>query len=155
MSSARAQANHKLYLAKIQLDAWRQAQAAQQAAAATLDQAFLPAVRDHLLGAYGWFLLAVSGVEQLPGKPPRTCDELPTVSVGKAVPGEIREFMQLEADGWLAVLLAEQDESVPAGRIPGNLAITPADLPGAELAGQWIDQLEALFQRMGDSLDEY
>jgi len=154
MSSARAQANQKLYLAKIQLAAWQRALAAREVAAATLTQAFLPAVRQHLLGAYGWFLLAVSGQEQLPGEPPRCCAELPAIAAGMAVPGEIREFEQLETSGWLAALLAEPDEAVQQARTRDNLASAAPVLPAVEDAGQWIDQLEAVFQRMSDSLDE-
>lgn len=155
MSSARAQANHKLYLARIQLAAWQQALAAEQIAANTLNQAFLPAVREHLLGAYGWFLLAVSGQNQLPEHPPRNCSELPPVAEGQAVSGEIQEFRQLETTGWLAELLREPGDVGLAARSQGNLASAGPGLPGPELAGQWTDHLETLFGRMSDSLDEY
>lgn len=155
MSTARAQANHKLYLAKIQLAAWREAVAAREIAAATLTQAFLPALREHALAAYGWFLLEVSGAEPESGRPPRSCGELPAVAAGKAVPGEIREFQRMESDGWLAALLAEGDTPTAAARSARNLAAAAPELPGLEQAGQWINELEAIFQRMGDSLDEY
>jgi len=155
MSSARAQANHKLYLAKIQLVAWRQAVAAQDIPATVLAQAFMPAARSHLVEAYGWFLLAVSGLDQLPGKPPARCGDLPDVATGKAVPGEIREFEQLEQEGWLAQLLAEPDEALQSTRAPGNLAIAPPVSADCDSVQQWVDRLEALFGRMSDSLDEY
>ena len=155
MSSARSQANHKLYLAKIQFDAWRQALAAQQVAATTLNQAFLPAVREHLRGAYGWFLLAVSGLEDTGSRPPRQCADLPPVPEGKAVPGEIREFRQLEASGWLADLLGDPSVVADTARSAGNLASAVSGVPDTAQAAAWIDQLEALFSRMSDSLDEY
>jgi len=155
MSSARAQANHKLYLAKIQLAGWQRASEAHDIPAVTLAQAFLPAVRAHLLDAYGWFLLAVSGAEQFPDNLPRRCAELPGTAVGKAVPGEIREFALLENEGWLAGLLQPPDEAVRATRAPGNLAVAAPAGPDCDQAQHWINQLEALFDRMSDSLDEY
>ena len=156
MSSARAQANHKLYLAKILLANWQQAVAVQDIPVATLTQAFLPGVKEHLIGAYGWFLLELTGAEQLSGKPPRGCAGLPGIAAGKAVPPEMREFQQLEATGWLAALLAEQDlPALGGGRARGNLAVASVDMAGSEQAQQWAQLLEALFDRMSDSLDEY
>jgi hypothetical protein len=155
MNSSRALANHGLYLAKIQLSGWRHALAAQDIPVVTLTQAYLPAVREHLLAAYGWFLLEVSGTEQLGGKPPRGCAGLPGIAAGRAVPGEIREFQQLESEGWLAELLSEGDVSVRAASIQGNLAVAAPELASCEQVQQWINNLEALFDRMSDSLDEY
>ncbi len=155
MSSSRAQANHRLYLAKIQLSAWRRELAAQDIPAITLGQAFQPAVREHLLDAYGWYLLAVTGMEADPAALPRSCAELPPVAEGKAVPGEIREFQQLERDGWLAELLSPLAPQAGAASSSFNLASTAPVLPDTERAGEWIQRLETLFDRMGDSLDEY
>lgn len=155
MSSARARANHHLYLAKIVQTGWREALAAQAVPAQTLAQAYLPGVTEHLLRSYGWFLLEVTGAEQVPGTPPRSCGELPAVPPGKAVPGEIREFRQLERAGWLAELLAERDVVPGVARTPGNLVAAPADLPDLEQAANWTAELEALFARMRESLDEY
>ncbi|RLA49405.1 MAG: hypothetical protein DRR04_00485 [Gammaproteobacteria bacterium] len=155
MSSARARANHGLYLAKIQLSGWRRALAAQDIPAVTITQAFLPAVREHLLAAYGWFLLEVSGSEQLTGQPPRGCAGLPDIAAGRAVPGEIREFHQLETQGWLAEIVSDHEVPVRATPMQGNLAVAAPELTGCERAQQWIDNLEALFDRMSNSLDEY
>lgn len=156
MSAARGRANHGLYLARILLDAWREALRHEELPAAVLTQAFLPAVRQHLVDAYGWFLLAVMQVEPLPERPPAGCRELPPVPEGKAVPGEIRELAQLEAGGWLAAMLAADHMVVAGGaRRPGNLAIAAPATPGPDAAQQWLEQLGALFDRMGDSLDEY
>jgi len=155
MSSARAQANHKLYLAKILLAGWRQAVAAQDVPALTLAQAYLPAVRNHLLDAYGWFLLQVSGSEHWPARPPHCCAHLPEIAGGKAVSGEIREFEQLEASGWLAELLAEPSEPAGTARARGNLAAPPPTLADCAQVQQWVTRLEGVFDRMSDSLDEY
>jgi hypothetical protein len=159
VSGARARANHKLYLARILLAAWRESLARGEVPATTLDQAFAIPVRDHMIDAYGWFLLEICPLPELPDSPPRNCSELPEMAAGKALPGEVREFMQLEAGGWLADLLAPWDPWAPPRRpgIPGslNLAAVAPGLPGVETLAQWADELGGLFDRMGDSLDEY
>ena len=100
MSSARGQANHALYLARILIDAWQRDSDARSVAATILSQAYAPAIREHLVTAYGWFLLEVTRPGALPEQPPRSLSELPDVSDGKALPGEIREFHRLEQDGF-------------------------------------------------------
>ena len=155
MSSARAQANHSLYLAKIVLAAWRRDLAAREIAAVVLSRAYLPALREHLGTAYGWFLLALCGAEAGLDGPPRNCGGLPDVPVGKAVPGEIREFQQLEEGGWLAQMLASDEAPGERPVSAGNLASAASASPDTQEAGRWIEQLETLFQRMSDSLDEY
>lgn len=159
MNSARSRANHKLYLARIVLAAWREALQREDIARGTLSQAFRGAVSSHLFDAYGWLLLALAGVEDLPRSPPRSCADLPEVAPGRAVPGEIRELQQLEAGDWLAVLTGDESDSYPetpaAAARPGQLPVTQTDFPGPEPLAAWADQLEALMQRMGDSLDEY
>jgi hypothetical protein len=156
MSAARGRANHGLYLARILLDAWREVLGREEVPAAVLSQAFLPAVRQHLVEAYGWFLLAVMQVEPLPERPPAGCSELPPVPEGKAVPGEIRELAQLESGGWLARMCQPDSAAAPTGgRRPGNLAVAASAAAGPDEAGQWLRELGALFDRMGDSLDEY
>lgn len=153
MSSARGQANHALYLAKILLAAWRRDLAAESIAARTLAQAYLPAVRAHLSAAYGWFLLEIIRPGALPDKPPRRLAELPEIAQGKAVPGEIREFQQLEQFGWVADMLSD-DLSTQAPPAAGNLAQSAPEA-GPEQVQHWAEQLQSLFDRMADSLDEY
>ncbi len=153
MGSARGRANHALYMARLVLAAWRRDAAEESVPAVSLSQAFLPAVRDHLQQAYGWFLLEILRPEPMPAVPPRTCAALPGIAAGKALPGEIREFAQLEATGWLAGLLATGDLQV-TGNAPDNLAAGPAFITPAEAAG-WADALQVQFERMADSLDEY
>ena len=159
MSSARARANHKLYLARIVLTAWQGALAAQNIPAKTLSQAYAGAVREHLAQAYGWFLLEIAQPSALPDRPPRTCADLPSVAEGKAIPGEIREFAQLESGGWIAEMLVEPDvwSGTGAGRgaAAPNLVIEASAVPGPDIYGRWADRLESLFDRMSDSLDEY
>jgi hypothetical protein len=153
MSSARGKANHALYLARILIAAWQRDSDARSVAATTLAQAYAPAIREHLVTAYGWFLLEITRPGSLPESPPRSLSELPDVAAGKALPGEIREFHQLEQDGWIGDLLAfsTQDASVPSA---GNLAISVTG-PGPDQAAGWADRLQSLFDRMADSLDEY
>ena len=58
------------------------------------------------------------------------------------------------AAGWQTCCVT-RSSLAPAPRQPGNLAVTVGDLPGVDQAANWLGQLEALFERMGDSLDEY
>jgi hypothetical protein len=153
MSSARGQANHALYLARILIGAWQRDSAAESIAATTLAQAYAPAVRAHLTAAYGWFLLEITRPGVLPEEPPRSIDVLPDVAAGKALPGEIRELHQLEQDGWIGELLTMSTAAAPAASA-GNLAVSVAG-PTPAQACDWADRLQSLFDRMGDSLDEY
>ena len=154
MSSGRARANHSHYLAKILLSAWRAEADKQSLPQRVLSQAFLPAIRLHLLDAYGWFLLDISGITDLPPEPPHSATALPDPPDGKAVPGEIREFLQLEQEGWLRDLQqALVDPPTVVRATPGNLA-TAADFSQPPQAQDWVDALGSSFERMGDSLDE-
>jgi hypothetical protein len=151
---ARARANHELYLAKIVLGGWRREAGEQAIPASTLAQAFAGAVREHLVLAYGWFLLAICQANCPPQGPPRGCDELPAMPEGKVFPGEINEFRQLESSGWLADMLCRALPDPPAPRRSDNLASAPASLPDTEQAQIWLQELATRFERMGDSLDE-
>ena len=156
MSAARGRANQSLYLARILLDAWDEALDRQELPARVVNQAFLPAVKLHLGQAYGWFLLAAAQLDRLPERPPARSAELPPVPEGKAVPGEIRELSQLESGGWLADMLAdEQPLAVPQPVARDNLVVATAAVPGPAEARDWLAKLGALFERMGDSLNEY
>lgn len=155
MSSARGRANHGLYLARILLSAWREALARQELPAAVLAQAFHPAARNHLLDAYGWFLLALSQADPLPATPPRCCAELPPAPQGKVLPGEVNELRQLETAGWLGAMLEERAFAPSGSQRQGSLARVVSDQPDPEQIEHWLEQLAGLFDRMGDSLDEY
>ena len=161
MSSPRAQANQKLYHAKILINGWRNALAEQQVASRVLEQAFSTAICDHLAGAYGWFLLEVAQPAQMPATPPRRCADLPAVAEGKETPPEILEFQKLEAAPWLAQILDPLSHQAGRSRvgspmkIPHNLAMASEQVLDPQQAEQWHGQLNALFERMTDSLDEY
>lgn len=161
MSSLRGRANHKLYLARILLAGWREALRCERLPALVLSQAYFEPVREHLIGAYGWFLLAVIDADAAPALLPRRCADLPRVLEGRAIPGEIAEFRHLEAEGWLAELLREREEIASGSvgdrlsRHPQNLAVVAPALPGPDEVAQWAERLETLFDRMGTSLDEF
>lgn len=153
-ANSRAKANHALYLAKITLAAWRRGLEEQEIPAATLSQAFAPGTREHLVAAYGWFLLVVSQVSASQAELPRSCEELPAAAEGKVQPAEINEFRQLEAGGWLGDMLRPPDDTVPRIRQRDNLAFSSDNQSEAEQVATWLSKLESLFDRMGDSLDE-
>lgn len=156
MSGPRARANHELYLARIVLAAWRRALEQEDIPASTLAQAFEPGAREHLIAAYGWFLLAASHAQATPdGALPRSCSQLPPPPPGKVLAGEINEFRQLEAGGWLAAMLQTCAGGEPAPRQQDSLATVTGDRPGIEQLEFWLQSLETLFGRIGDSLDEY
>ena len=154
MSSNRALANQSLYLARVQLQAWERAKSEQQHPVTVIERAFAPAVRNHLLDAFGWFALHVLGVSEISNPPPHRCAELPVVAEGKSVPGEIREFRILEESGWLGELQATPVLTGTASRSSGNLASEASSGPDIEQMSEWADRLERIFDRMGDSLDE-
>lgn len=159
MSRTRGAANQSLYRARILLDSWDRNVAEGPIPERQLLGAYLPAVRAHLLEAYGWFLLAVSGLDDATrDRLPRVVAELPPPEPGRERPPELREFALLEGDGWLAELLddalaASADE--PAGAAPVR-AVLGSDRPRASLAGAqvWLRELTATMQRMDDSLAE-
>jgi len=154
MSSARGQANHSLYLARILIAAWRRELSGESVPASVLAQAYLPGIRGHLRNGYGWFLVEITRPGAVPLAPPGCVAELPEVSAGKSVPPEVREFQRLEASGWIADMLATDMPGAVTTASSGNLA-TPSLSPEPAQAEQWADQLQGLFDRMADSLDEY
>lgn len=153
MSSARGQANQALYLARILLQAWRSDLAAEVVASKTLASAYLPAIRAHLANAYGWFLLEIARPGALPSSPPQSVAELPEIVEGKAVAGELREFQHLEQVGWIGDMLAA-DTAPEQVSSPTNLAVSAIE-SGPEQVETWANLLQQVFDRMGDSLDEY
>ena len=123
-----------------------------------LREAFLPAVRLHLLESYGWFLLAVSGVEEAPpARRPERVADLPTPEPGRALPPELQEFGLLESSGWLGDMLAADvsaDSGLAAPRAGGALIGSDADAPDFARAAAWAGALEGTMARMDDSLAE-
>lgn len=153
---SRGRANHHLYLARLLIDGWEAQGATGEAPAPTLDAAYAPAVREQLIAAYGWYLLAVSDpTGDAVGPPPRCAAELPAPPAGRAVAGELREFAQLEEAGWLADMLAPLPEGPPSPRQqPGNLLGAERLLPDVREARGWHRRLSETLARMNDSLEE-
>ena len=79
--------------------------------------------------------------------------ELPDIAQGKAMPGEIREFQRLEGEGWIGEMLSSE-AGARSSSSPVNLAVSVSE-PGPDDAETWAGLLQQLFDRMGDSLDEY
>ena len=154
MSSARGLANHSLYMAKLLLEAWSDAEAAAPTRQQALNAAFAPALRNHLLDAYGWFLLALMRQTKLPGAPPHCTAQLPQRGPGIAEPGEIDEYRQAEQQGWLAGLQKPLPKGLPPARRNNMLAVT-GTYPGYNDYREYCSTLDALFQRMADSVDEH
>lgn len=153
MSSARGQANHHLYLARLLLDAWEQAREAGELRVTLLDQAWAPAVRLHLRQAWGWFLLSLAQPAQLPETLPSCYDDLPPPPTGRSLPGELGECRQLEQTDWLSSIL--QEPLAEADRPSRNSLATPVasgnEPDGLEAAR---GRLQALFDRLGAFVDE-
>lgn len=155
MSAARSFANQKLYHARILAAAWRGQLKDQQIPSTVLADAFDPPSRRHLQLAYGWFLLEIAQLAPLPAEPPARCSELPDVDQGKVIPPEIRELQQLEKNGWLAELLQSDSGASSVPRSAGNLATAVEATSGPDAIDQWIEQLQTIFERMSEALDEY
>jgi len=152
MTTSRGRANHSLYLARILVQGWQDTLSAEALPASTLSQAYLPGVRGHLADAYGWFLLEITRPGAIPDSPPHCIADLPEIAEGKALPGEIRELQQFEGTGWIGEML-DSDRPGDVARSPGNLA-SSGDT-GPDDASRWAASMQQLFDRMGDSLDEY
>lgn len=159
MSSARGLANQKLYHATILIRMLGAELAREELPAARVLEAVGLAVRRHLLEAYGWFLLELADVSELPAEPPTSIAELEQ-RYGRSDPrrGELVELERLEGEGWLASLLA------PPGRYRGAAASAAASgdlLAVAEQAWSregmalWHDSLAELIDQMGHGLDEW
>jgi hypothetical protein len=154
VSGTRGAANRSLYRARILLDGWDDARERRGVDEEALREAFLPAVRLHLLEAYGWFLLAVAGQESVTDealRPSSTADLAPP-EAGKALAPELREFALLERDGWIADLLATPGPAPAAAR--RDLLGSDRSAPGLAVAEGWWRRLNATMQRMDDFLVE-
>ena len=155
MGSARGLANHSLYMARILLQAWQNALNADNGPEErVLDAAFGPAIRGHLLDGYGWFLLAMTRATTLPRVPPHHTEQLPQLGEGISEPGEVGEYRRLEQEGWLAQLQAPPPLGL-ARSLPGGTLASSHSAPGIATYQQWWEQLDGLFQRMADCMDEY
>ncbi|MCH1492931.1 MAG: hypothetical protein L7T24_10270 [Luminiphilus sp.] len=155
MGSARGLANHSLYMARILIETWGGMLDRDEGPGSNiLEAAFGPAVRGHLLDAYGWFLLAMTRTVPLPEAPPHRTDELPNTREGIAEPGEIREYRNLEQEGWLARLQALPERGV-ARPVPAGRLASSSSRPHIGDYRDWCEQFDQLFSRMADCMDEY
>lgn len=155
MPTARALANQKLYYARILANSWRLALESQSVPANVLAGAFHDSACLHLRHAYGWFLVEIIQPAVLPRVPPADSTELPALTTGKALPGEIRELQLLEQSGWIAQMLQRDEIAVNLSKVPGNLVINVEQVPHPDRIDEWIELLTSIFTRMSDSLDEY
>ena len=114
MSQAQSFANHCMYMASVVLESWRNAIAEGSKPLSILTASFGPAVRLHLLDAYGWQLLACNRVTSIPTKPPHRAVDVPPLANGIAQSPEVTEMALLERSGWLADLQRE----IPPGLTP-------------------------------------
>ena len=153
MSQAQSFANHSMYMASIVLTAWDSAMRESALSAPVLDAAFAPAVRLHLLDAYGWQLLACNRVTGLPLKPPHYVAAIPLLAEGIEVAPEVKEFRLLEAGGWLGGLQKEI--------APGLAPIAPPHVLAVERTGfnyaaatDCFRELERLMDRVSGVIDE-
>ena len=92
MSQAQSFANHCMYMASVVLESWRRAIAEEGKPLSVLTASFGPAVRLHLLDAYGWQLLACNRVTSMPTKPPHRAVDVPPLANGIAQSPEVTEM---------------------------------------------------------------
>ncbi len=155
MSTARGLANQKLYHASILIRMLGAELAREELPAARVLEAVGLAVRRHLLEAYGWFLLELADISDLPAEPPLTIAELEQ-HYGLAEPrrGELVELGQMEQAGWLAAL---QAQPAPTRSTAGNASLLAvAEQPWSEQGlRQWHDALADAIDRLGHGLDEW
>jgi len=153
VSQAQSFANHSMYMASIVLTAWDSAMRESALSAPVLDAAFAPAVRLHLLDAYGWQLLACNRVTGLPLTPPHCVAAMPLLAEGIEEAPEVKEFRLLEAGGWLGGLQKEI--------APGLAPIAPPHVLAFERTGfnyaaatDCFRELERLMDRVSGVIDE-
>jgi len=157
VSAARARANRKLYHAAVLQRMLQHELAREEVPARVVLDAVGESVRLALLDAYGWFLLELAGVDELPSQPPhRIIDLLQAWPQAEPLRGELVELQNLErAAGWLAELQASPPVApVAVSQPPGALSTVELDW-SAERLEQWHSGLSELMDRMSDSLDEW
>jgi hypothetical protein len=157
MAPARALANQKLYHAALHRRMLARELAREDVAASVLLEAVGRSIQQQLRDAYGWFLLELAAVEDLPTIPPHSVAQLCAAhDIGKPLRGELVELMNLEQrPGWLLELLSDRSLSVAGARsAPAGLSLLQSDWSQAELQ-DWYEALEDLIERMSDSLDEW
>lgn len=153
MSQAQSFANHCMYMASVLLETWDASIEQGDKPLPVINAAFGPALRLHLLDAYGWQLLACNRVVAIPEKPPHRASEVSPLAEGIAQSPEVNEMAMLEREGWLADLqreirpgLSQQSSSVFIA-VSGNAF----DLAVAQ---RCFLELESWMARVADAIDE-
>jgi hypothetical protein len=153
VSQAQSFANHCMYMASVVLESWRNAIAEESKPSSVLTASFGPAVRLHLLDAYGWQLLACNRVISMPTKPPHRAVDVPPLANGIAQSPEVTEMALLERSGWLADLQRE----IPPGLTPqtasGFIAVS-SNVFDFDTARHCFGELESLMARVADAIEE-
>jgi hypothetical protein len=157
LSGNRGRANQALFEARILLDGWESALQQARWRPQAVGSAYLAAIRLHLLHAYGWFLLAVAGADEMPdpAQLPATVQDLPLPPPGRERPPELREFAMLERDGWLGDMLRSGVAASSAGAgMNAGLLGSDREAPGPGVVAQWHEALAGIMARMDDALSE-
>ena len=105
--------------------------------------------------AYGWFLLAIC---QGRGTWPYGASQLQRAACharGQGVPGRDQRVPPTRGGRLAGRYAARARARSPRCQTAGQSAVATGELPGSEQLERWLVALEALFERMGDSLDEY
>ena len=153
MSQAQSFANHCMYMASIVLKSWDQSVAQGVTPVPVANAAFGPAVRLHLLNAYGWQLLACNRVVALPGTPPHSAVHVPPLASGIAQSPEVSEMAILERAGWLADLQQEIRPGLSSSVSSGFIAVA-SNTFDIDTARHCYLELESLMARVTDAIDE-
>ena len=142
-------------MARFLLDIWQQKLNTENVMPAVVNAAFSPAIRLHLLDAYGWFLLVLIRTTQLPPQPPHHTQDISELNVKHAISREICECRRLEIEGWLGQLQAPLLRGMPSQKLVSNQVLAIAEShPQISDYTNWCNASEELFARMSDSLDE-
>ena len=113
-------------------------------------------MRQHLLEAYGWFLLELAGVDVAREAPPAGVAALQRdYGLDEPLRGELVELLHLERQGWLAALLSPPDVGLrTTPRDPDRLAVVEYTW-SEETLRSWHENLADLIDRLGHGLDEW
>jgi hypothetical protein len=153
VSLAQSFANHCMYMASVVLQSWHSAIAEEGKPLPVLTAAFGPAVRLHLLDAYGWQLLACNRVTSMPTRPPHRAVDVPPLANGIAQSPEVTEMAMLERSGWLADLQREIPPGLTPAATAGFIAMS-SNVFDFDAARHCFAELESLMARVADAIDE-
>ena len=142
-----------MYMASVVLESWSSSIDQGVKPLPVLNAAFGPAVRLHLLDAYGWQLLACNRVASVPNKPPHKAVDVPPLANGIAQSPEVTEMAMLEQVGWLAELQQEIRPGLSQSTSSGFIAVSSSGFD-FKTARHCFSELEFLMGRVADAIDE-